>query len=93
VSEEITRDLRRTSYFLDAAMMALADVLREMGVDANGEQRRTALGALHMHLSSAWDDGARREADLRASVDTLRSHRMKLEAEIRTLKGRLGSSE
>jgi hypothetical protein len=92
-ADEVTRDLRRTVFLTEAIHHALSDLERAQGRKLEGAERTAVLGMLHRHMSLAWDDGALREADLRAAVSTLSTKLTRLEAESRSLRARLGDAE
>lgn len=67
---ETTRELRRTLFVAETIELVVSEL-----VDAfeQPDFEIRVRGVLVRHLEEAWNDGARREADLRSAVNTLRS--------------------
>jgi hypothetical protein len=79
--DEKTRDVRRSFYLAQSLYQALGDLRATLRVELRAETEDALLGTLHRHLELAWNDGARREADLRASVNIEQDRRLKAERE------------
>lgn len=76
---ETTRDLRRALYLSETLELMVAELETAMQQASAHQQVRAVL---LRHLEGAWNDGARKEADLRSSVQILK-------AQIESLRGQL----
>ena len=87
--DEKTRDVRRSFYLAQALFLALGDVRDALRVELRRETEDALLGVLHRHLELSWNDGARREADLRAAIGIEQERRARAEREVEALKRHL----
>jgi hypothetical protein len=84
--DEKTRDVRRSFYLAQSLFLAVSDVRSSLRVELRRETEDALLGVLHRHLELAWNDGARREADLRAAVAVEQDRRARAERQVEELK-------
>jgi hypothetical protein len=86
---ETTRDLRRALFLSETLELVIIE-LEEAAKHAHRDQQTRAV--VHRWLEQAWNDGARKEADLRAAVSVLRSQVDALKAQLRDALRRISLS-
>jgi len=86
---ETTRDLRRALYLSETLELVVSE-LETAATQHSAHQQIRAV--LHRHLEGAWNDGARKEADLRSSVQILRAQVEHLRGQLRDALKRISDS-
>lgn len=80
-STEETRDVRKTFYLASAIFLLLDDIRSIMG-GLTKEQEDALRKIAVRHVELAWDDGAKREADLRTALETETTARKRIQAQL-----------
>jgi hypothetical protein len=86
---ETTRDLRRALYLSETLELVVEELEIAMAQASAHQQMRAVL---HRHLEGAWNDGARKEADLRSSVQILKAQVESLRGQLRDALKRISDS-
>lgn len=82
---EETRDVRKTFYLASAIFLLIDDVrsiVSAAGHELTKEQEDALRKIAVRHVELAWDDGAKREADLRTALETETTARKRIQAQL-----------